>query len=204
MNTTSPPSPQAQCSYIPDFLPRQPRGATKPLLPWLVRRVEVIRGAVPIEVQCAPAFNYARSSHKTSIVPDSSTLTPQKKVLFESDALVLDLRYVVGGNAVNLLSPPFASPLNSRQDNVAEPHVDFCLMDLSAKGHKGPAACAKLSLTEGQYVTFVLRIPPTGGPLSQEGAVVEVPAGLGSKSRPLDDPFLTKVTFRETGTGLNH
>jgi hypothetical protein len=50
-------------------------------------------------MQCAPAFNYARSTHIASIVDDESVpgdpdATPQKKALFESDSLALDLRYV--------------------------------------------------------------------------------------------------------------
>lgn len=33
------------------------------------------------------------------------------------------------------------------------------LLDLSAKGHLGPAVACNLELREGQAVTFVLRIP---------------------------------------------
>ncbi len=46
-------------------------------------------------MQCAPAFNYARSSHQTTILEDSSTLdSKQVRAVFESDELSLDLRYV--------------------------------------------------------------------------------------------------------------
>src|SRR3954463_13094585 len=31
----------------------------------LVRRVEAVRGSIPIRVECCPAFNYARDEHKT-------------------------------------------------------------------------------------------------------------------------------------------
>lgn len=53
-----------------DFLPRQTNAgvnANKPLLFWLVRRVEVIRGRVPIRVECCPAFDYARQAHETQV-----------------------------------------------------------------------------------------------------------------------------------------
>ncbi|KAJ4488634.1 Six-hairpin glycosidase-like protein [Lentinula lateritia] len=134
---------------VTDFLPRQARGtaaSNKPLLHWLVRRVEVIRGRMPIFVQCAPAFNYARSSHTTSIVEDSSSsVSQQQKAVFVSDALTLDLRCVT----------------DSLLDNVQPPEVNFQLLDLSAKGHKGPAVSAEMTLYEGQVVTFVLRSPPT-------------------------------------------
>ena len=33
----------------------------------LVRRVEAIRGSVPVRVECCPAFNYARDAHKVEI-----------------------------------------------------------------------------------------------------------------------------------------
>src|SRR3954452_15311806 len=33
----------------------------------LVRRVEAIRGSVPVRVECYPAFNYARDEHRVEI-----------------------------------------------------------------------------------------------------------------------------------------
>ena len=51
-----------------DFLPRQAHASpNKPLLHWLIRRVEVTRGRVPLRVEIAPAFNYARDPHKASV-----------------------------------------------------------------------------------------------------------------------------------------
>lgn len=47
------------------------------------------------------------------------------------------------------------------QDAIPHPSVQLELLDLSSKGHKGPAVTARLSLTEGQCITFVLRTPPT-------------------------------------------
>jgi GH15 family glucan-1,4-alpha-glucosidase len=37
---------------------------------WLVRRVEVARGAMKFRISCAPAFNYARDRHETQISPN--------------------------------------------------------------------------------------------------------------------------------------
>lgn len=90
---------------VTDYLPR-PKQAEhpKPLLPWLIRRVECIRGTVPLSMQCAPAFNYARSEHTTSIIDDDSTNSsstqPQQKVVFESKELTLDLRYILENTLV--------------------------------------------------------------------------------------------------------
>ncbi|EDR04589.1 glycoside hydrolase family 15 protein [Laccaria bicolor S238N-H82] len=138
---------------ITDFLPRprQPNSILdthKPLLPWLVRRVECVRGKVPLLMQCAPAFNYARSSHVTTLVEDTSIpFGPKRhKVVFDSDSFSLDLRYVV----------------ESTEDiTQIDPEPDIELIDLSEKGHKGLAVQSAFTLSEGQIVTFVLRTPPT-------------------------------------------
>ncbi|KAH7878754.1 glycoside hydrolase family 15 protein, partial [Lentinula edodes] len=166
---------------VTDFLPRQARGtaaSNKPLLHWLVRRVEVIRGRMPILVQCAPAFNYARSSHTTTIVEDSSSsVSQQQKAVFVSDALTLDLRCVT----------------DSLLENVQPPEVNFQLLDLSTKGHKGPAVSAEMTLHEGQVVTFVLRSPPTE---EVEQEADPLAAGINTtKSRPSNDPYMTKASL---------
>ncbi|KAJ6546621.1 glycoside hydrolase family 15 protein [Mycena sp. CBHHK59/15] len=129
-----------------DFLPRQmvsAQATKKPLLPWLIRRVEVIRGTFPLKMECAPAFNYARSKHTTTIVPATSPPSTTR-ALFESDALSLDLRYVP----------------ESTMPNVLAPFIELVPLDLSKKGHLGLGVQATMELEEGQCVTFVLRTPP--------------------------------------------
>lgn len=136
------------------------------MLFWLIRRVEVcyqrslenhifsffsfpkvIRGSLPLRVECAPAFNYARDQHTTEIlVDDTVPLHTQNKAVFRSPNLDLDLRYVA----------------ESTVDGVSAPEIDLDVLDLSSKGHLGPAAYCNLSLDEGQRVTFVLRIRPEG------------------------------------------
>ena len=50
-----------------------PKGANKSgsqsrgPLPWLIRKVESIRGKVPFRMECAPAFNYCRDKHTTEV-----------------------------------------------------------------------------------------------------------------------------------------
>ncbi|KAE9407921.1 glycoside hydrolase family 15 protein [Gymnopus androsaceus JB14] len=167
---------------VTDFLPRQAHGmstSNKPLLHWLVRRVEVIRGSMPILMQCAPAFNYARSSHQTSIQEDTSCLSQQQKAVFVSDALTLDLRFIA----------------DSLLDNVHQPEVSLKLLDLSRKGHLGPAVSAEMNLSEGQVITFVLRSPPSA---TQTEQVVDPAVVVKNtvKLRPADDPHLTKSTTK--------
>ncbi|KAI8986304.1 glycoside hydrolase family 15 protein [Trametes punicea] len=185
---------------VTDFLPRQPSSAkARPLLAWLIRRV--IRGSMPLRVECAPAFNYARSSHTTEILLDTSvalSLAPvprnsHKKALFSSSEanLNLDLRYIA----------------ESILDNVADPDVQLRLLDLSEKGHKGPGVWAHLDLKEGQVVTFVLRtppdvqLPPEAHPSHETAEKMGIPyeklvAGA-STLRPPDDPILTKTLLRD-------
>ncbi|RMF64053.1 MAG: glycoside hydrolase family 15 protein, partial [Calditrichaeota bacterium] len=49
----------------------------------LVRRVNVVRGSMRFEVQCRPAFNYARDQHKVEVT--------SRGVRFHSDGLSLEL-----------------------------------------------------------------------------------------------------------------
>jgi GH15 family glucan-1,4-alpha-glucosidase len=43
------------------------RKGEKAHLPWLIRKVESIRGKVPFRMECAPAFNYCRDEHTTEV-----------------------------------------------------------------------------------------------------------------------------------------
>ncbi|KAI9566575.1 glycoside hydrolase family 15 protein [Boletus coccyginus] len=173
---------------VTDFLPRQANGeAKRPLLFWLTRRVEIIRGTLPLRVECAPAFNYARDKHTTEIVADDTVQCHvQNKAVFRSPNLDVDLRYVA----------------ESTVDNVPAPEVDLGLLDLSSKGHLGPAAYCNLSLEEGQRVTFVFRIcpkegfraqfKPTQGHADELGVPFEKVIRGVAKMCPDDDPVLTK------------
>jgi GH15 family glucan-1,4-alpha-glucosidase len=173
---------------VTDFLPRHANGETKrPLLFWLIRRVEVIRGSISLRAECAPAFNYARDQHTTEIVVDDTVPSHgQNKVIFRSPNLDVDLRYVA----------------ESTIDNVPVPNVNLAHLDLSSKGHLGSAAYCNLSLQEGQRVTFVFRICPKEGFRANIKATQEHADQLGvplekvikgvAKLRPDDDPALTK------------
>lgn len=100
---------------------------------------------MPLRVECAPAFDYARAKHTTEIVPDDSYPGgTQNKAFFKSDQLSVDLRYVS----------------ESMMEGVGGPPVELKLLNLSHKGHLGPAAYCDLDLVEGQVVTFILRTPP--------------------------------------------
>jgi hypothetical protein len=80
-------------------------------------------------------------------IPDEA----QKKVLFKSSGLFLDLRYVA----------------ESTMEDVPIPNVDIKILDLQGIGHLGPSVTADLHLLEGQVVTFILRCPPKEPPIPQ-------------------------------------
>ncbi|KAG8745664.1 hypothetical protein FRC10_007361 [Ceratobasidium sp. 414] len=177
-------------AQVTDFLPRQTStgvAANKPLLFWLVRRVEVIRGRVPIRIECCPAFDYARAAHETQFMPDDSQPpnATHEKVVFRSRDLTLDLRYVVD---------------TAPDMDLEMPEVKLRPLDLRAKGHKGVGVCVDLELVEGQIVTFILRTPtgtdkehakPTKEQADALGLPLEVLVQGASKMRAKDDPVLT-------------
>ena len=178
---------------------------------------------MPLRLECAPAFNYARSPHTTQIVLDSSIphaadpcqpgsgAQPHMKALFSSPEanLDLDLRFVP----------------ETSLENVSEPEVRLELLDLSHKGNKGLGVACEFTLVEGQAVTFILRSPPKHTypdavkPSREKAAHLGVPfesrcltsstvfwanispielVATASDLRAPDDPMLTKAN------GFNH
>jgi hypothetical protein len=68
-------------SHVTDFMPLpDPKVKNSPFYPWLIRRLECIRGEVVFNVECFPAFDYARAKHTTKFVDDGYG----RRVLFES------------------------------------------------------------------------------------------------------------------------
>ena len=51
----------------------------------LVRHVEMIRGSVPLRMECYPAFNYARDSHRVEL--------SKRGAVFRSDSLEVELTW---------------------------------------------------------------------------------------------------------------
>ncbi|CAL1713826.1 unnamed protein product [Somion occarium] len=186
---------------VTDFLPRQPSSNTaRPLLSWLIRRVEVVRGSISLRMECAPAFNYARSPHTLEIIPDLSIPVPDttpdhihNKALFSSSEakLELDLRYV----------------LESSLAGVPEPNLELQVLDLTEKGHLGHSVFCNLELIEGQAVTFILRTPPertyphVAQPSTERAKELGIPFEklvLGASNlRAPDDPVLTRALVHE-------
>ncbi|WVR06789.1 hypothetical protein IAU60_003824 [Kwoniella sp. DSM 27419] len=127
-----------------------PKGAnrtgsqSRAFLPWLIRKVESIRGTVPFRMECAPAFNYCRDKHTSELVEDDSVTAEcdhTVKGLFTSPSLSLDLRY-------------FAT---STDECVSDPKIELKVEDLKERELLGPAITSEFQLEEGQCVYFILR-----------------------------------------------
>lgn len=92
---------------------------------------------------------------------------------------------------------------DSSLEDVQVPSVKFEFLDLSEKGHLGPAVVATLELQESQSVTFILRTPPKLSATRPVVATTKDAEALGvplqaliegaSRLRPRDDPILTTV-----------
>lgn len=167
------------------------RSATKPLLPWIVRTVEVIRGTVPFHVECFPAFNYGLDEHTTEFTKDEYdqakpvSLYPEDevphyassdKVVFKSKNMNMDLRWVVKCGEFDC------------------PYFNFKITNRSKSGMKGPGVVTEFELNETQEVIFILRQVPEAPPEK------ETPAQY--RLRMVKDPPLSvslmEALFRQT------
>ncbi len=68
----------------------------------LVRRVEAIRGSVPVRVECTPAFNYARDPHKTDITEYGAVFRGTSLTLELTTSVPLSALPETGGVAATL------------------------------------------------------------------------------------------------------
>ncbi|OWZ60879.1 hypothetical protein AYX14_06858 [Cryptococcus neoformans] len=177
-----------------------PKGAninnssSRAFLPWLIRKVESIRGKVPFKMECAPAFNYCRDKHTAEIVPDDSSsnvISQDTKVLFKSSSLTLDLRTITW----------------SSDQCVSDPEIKLRVEDVSERGLLGPAATCDFELEEGQCVVFVMRevgdysyaneehqefANPTTSKAKSMGVPVEQMLEATNRLRPKENPILTR------------
>lgn len=141
---------------VNDFMPRPSPTAKgdKPLLPWVVRRVEVIRGALDFRMECFPAFDYARAEHTTEIVDDEKCAKTRggqsrKKAVFRSKLMTMELRAISGCNPdVGTCSIDDLPELKFVTDTSAWPR------------HKGPGVVCEFHLKEGETADFILRQDP--------------------------------------------
>eukprot|EP01103_Thecamoeba_quadrilineata_P003699 TRINITY_DN1344_c0_g2_i1.p1 TRINITY_DN1344_c0_g2~~TRINITY_DN1344_c0_g2_i1.p1 ORF type:complete len:689 (+),score=134.30 TRINITY_DN1344_c0_g2_i1:119-2185(+) len=115
--------------------------------PWLVRRVETVRGRIHYRVQCQPAFDYGRESHEVRILEDGAVLH------FLGKSLNLELRVVTYDERESKTCDKSPKPLKHIQWNIIQEQVDYktgLTVDL-------PKAVGDFCLNEHQSYFFVLR-----------------------------------------------
>lgn len=168
------------------------RTSTKPLLPWIIRTVEVIRGTVSFDLELYPAFNYAMDKHTTEIErrgtqeEEAPRLYPEdeisyyvgaERVVFRSESLTMDFRYLAKCG-------DYECPMVHIRKDEDNP-------DLTGPGIKG-----EFQLQETQQVTFVLRQVPPSRPAPENETYI------ATKQRLALDPPLTvsliEALFRQT------
>ncbi|SGY49313.1 BQ5605_C001g00766 [Microbotryum silenes-dioicae] len=171
----------AGVGQVTDFFPMSTKKDDKNFLPWLIRYVTVIRGELTFTMENAPAFNYARSTHTTTIAEDGQS------VKFECpDHLNLDMRAVASAGE-------FAGP------GAPLPTVSLELLDLSERGHKGLGVTSTFTLKEGESITFVLRECPTAATLDGVESLRHLHNLFSSTSgvvTPLDPPLSMDLLWK--------
>ncbi|KAF0361282.1 glycoside hydrolase family 15 protein [Gigaspora margarita] len=167
--------------HIPEKGYRAP--PARPLLPWLVRHVEVVRGEINFHLELFPAFNYALDSHTAEIINTESHSSEHKEasvgsqcINFTSKDLRMDLRYVV------------------KRGESEIPHIEFKL--LNHKDFKGPCVTADFTLKETQEIIFIFRaIPDT---IINNNNENECDTSIHKSLNPPISFSLLKSMYRET------
>ncbi len=68
----------------------------------LVRRVEAIRGQVPVRVECMPAFNYARDTHSVDMIDNGAVFRSENLTVELTTSIPLKLHQETGGVTTTL------------------------------------------------------------------------------------------------------
>ncbi|KAI0022938.1 glycosyl hydrolase [Xylariomycetidae sp. FL0641] len=109
---------------------------------WLVRRVECIRGELTLDVEVFPAFDYARGEHRTTILQKhvATDSAHSKTAIFHSAHENLQLDVCVD---------------DGHGESVSSPRISF--QKELRDGMKGEGVVARVTVQEGQAVSFILR-----------------------------------------------
>ncbi|KAI0432110.1 Six-hairpin glycosidase-like protein [Xylaria sp. FL1042] len=123
---------------------REARSVPEELKKWLVRRVECIRGQFALDVEVFPAFDYGKGPHETKVLKQqvqASQSCQSKTVTFHSENEKLQLDVCIFEHGV--------------VESGASPNVAF--QKAQRSGMKGEGVVARVTLQEGQSISFILR-----------------------------------------------
>ncbi|GAA5813056.1 hypothetical protein MFLAVUS_006523 [Mucor flavus] len=176
------------------------RVSTKPLLPWVIRKVRVIRGSVSFRMECYPAFNYARARHSTEVInepvsDDQQAIAGLEAKLYPEE----DLHYYTGSDRVIYTSDDGLTMDLRHLVKCGEfecPLVKF-KVDKKDTAHLGSGVYSEFDLKETQEVVFIFREVPIAIDRSNE-------TPIDRRFRLASDPPLTMslldALFRQTST----
>lgn len=125
-------------------------------LPWIVRKVEAIRGNIRFLLECQPAFNYGRQSHQIKIHSEDNTVS------FESEDSHLSL-------SAYYLCPSEGEEEKTLNWQVLEEKVEYP----TGQTVSLPKLLATFELGETRSLFFLLRNPQDGEFQSIDGEVLE-------------------------------
>ncbi|KAK9243563.1 Six-hairpin glycosidase-like protein [Lipomyces tetrasporus] len=140
----------------------------------IIRKVECLRGAMDMELEVFPAFNYARDKHTARPLNADSKNRKLQTVLFESVAQKMQLEI-------------FTDSVDGE-----DPVVTFQLHN--NPGLLGPGVAAKFSLEENQTVAFVMHSTETA--LPEENLLSGYLDGLEKETLDYWTDWTSKCTFR--------
>lgn len=142
---------------------------------WLVRRVECMRGALTLDVEIFPAFDYARKSHETTLLRDrhAADAAGSKVATFRSgdEGLQLDVAIEQGGEEEQENDATGDANVTSSSkgaeggcggggdgDGAKRSNCPAIVFKKVRKpGLLGEGLVARIRMREGQTVSFVLR-----------------------------------------------
>ncbi|RFU73066.1 glycoside hydrolase family 15 [Trichoderma arundinaceum] len=119
---------------------REAMNVQEELKKWTVRRVECIRGSLPIDVEIFPAFGYGRDTHETTLLQETHTSEHRESKIgtFHSKDVKLQLDVAVD------------------KEN-AHSYPDISFQKVKKEEMLGEGITSRFTLSAGQSISFILR-----------------------------------------------
>lgn len=159
-------------TQVTDLMPVKADGT--PSVPWLVRKLECIRGTSLMDVTIMPAFDYARSDHLLQIC------SIHNRILFSSRFISMDLCWVTPIHPIGDICRVDGSCSLQKLENNIHYQTEGQAQNNPTWRQLGkpdrPGASATFLLVEGQSIIFALRqvsgnfrsMKPLSSPISLE------------------------------------
>ena len=182
--------------YLPDtnvlvtrFLSEDGVGEVVDFMPWrtgfnspqaIMRIVRCVRGSIDFEMECRPAFNYARESHEVALTGNRITFRTPENSLTLSGTLQLQaagegakLAFTLERNEKQSFVIELSEHGEPRTPEDLEPYVKSCLEETIANWRQWSAQCTY----KGRWREMVMRSALTLKMLIYEptGAIVAAP-----------------------------